>query len=196
MLGLLAVVGVAAVTAAQQDETDMSPASVRRAEMLILARCAVCHTPDLIAQQRLSPDRWTATVEKMVQWGAQLTPDETDELISYLSRRYAPDAPANLSPIGEAFMQVRPFMEDPAASGPVIGVATRGAGIYASNCLACHGEEARGLVGPKLVKSPILKNEGAFWETVLHGRGAMPGWGQALSDQQIADVYAWLRALP
>lgn len=188
--------GMAAVTVAQEDDTEISPGSIRRAEMLILARCAVCHTPDLIAQQRLSAERWTATVEKMVQWGAQLTPDETDQLISYLSRRYAPGASAHLPPIGEAFTQVRPFTEDSAAAGPVIGVATRGAGIYASNCLACHGEGARGLVGPKLVKSPVLKNEGAFWETVLHGRGAMPGWGQALSDQEIADVYAWLRALP
>ena len=50
-----------------------------------------------------------------------------------------------------------------------------------------------GGMGPKLVKNPILKQEDLFWETVLHGRGAMPAWGSVLSRQDIADIHAWLR---
>ena len=50
-------------------------------------------------------------------------------------------------------------------------------------------------MGPKLTRNAILKNEGAFWDTVLHGRGPMPAWGDALSDQEIADVHAWLLSL-
>ena len=51
-----------------------------------------------------------------------------------------------------------------------------------------------GLVGPKLTRSGILKDEGTFWETVLHGRGPMPAWEAVLSRQDIADVHAWLSA--
>ena len=52
----------------------VSAALAPRAEGLIIARCSVCHSPDLIAQQRLSRDRWRVTVEKMQHWGAQISP--------------------------------------------------------------------------------------------------------------------------
>ena len=79
-----------------------------------------------------------------------------------------------------------------ATDGPLTGVAARGAGLFAHNCQACHGEGAVGGAGPKLASNTILKNEGAFWETVLHGRGPMPAWGAVLSHQEIADIHAWL----
>jgi cytochrome c oxidase cbb3-type subunit 3 len=47
-------------------------------------------------------------------------------------------------------------------------------------------------MGPKLEKNPILKREDLFWETVLRGRGPMPAWGSFLSQQDIADIHAWL----
>lgn len=71
----------------------------------------------------------------------------------------------------------------------MIGVAGRGADLFEHNCQACHGS---GAMGPKLVQNPILKNEGAFWETVLHGRGPMPTWSSVVSHQDFADINAWL----
>jgi cytochrome c oxidase cbb3-type subunit 3 len=50
-------------------------------------------------------------------------------------------------------------------------------------------------MGPTLARNAILKNESAFWDTVLHGRGPMPAWRGALSDQDIADIHAWLLGL-
>ncbi|BCA56340.1 hypothetical protein W02_34800 [Nitrospira sp. KM1] len=47
-------------------------------------------------------------------------------------------------------------------------------------------------MGPKLTKNPILKHEDRFRETVLHGRSPMPAWDPVLSEQDIADVHAWL----
>jgi cytochrome c oxidase cbb3-type subunit 3 len=38
-------------------------------------------------------------------------------------------------------------------------------------------------------------DEGAFWETVLYGRGAMPAWSGILTDQDIADIHAWLKSI-
>ncbi|MBX3236012.1 MAG: c-type cytochrome [Nitrospiraceae bacterium] len=189
---LLALVGIVAVSAAQEDDGSVTPSMVHRADALILARCSVCHTADLVYQQRLPADRWTATVEKMTHWCAQLSQDEAAFLIRYLSARYHPGAPDRLpSPDGDA-EKVEVLKPEPASAGPVAGVAERGAAVFSTNCQACHGAGAGGGVGPKLAGNPVLKHEGAFWETVLYGRGAMPAWGNALSQQDIADVHAWL----
>ncbi len=187
---VLGVAGGAAMTGAQEE--DVVAALAPRAETLILARCSVCHTPDLVAQQRLPKDRWEATVQKMRHWGAEITEEEAGLLVRFLSARYHPGAPDQLPPLDSELRKAEPLTQEPAAEGPLVGVAVRGAGIFEHNCQACHGTGASGGFGPKLAKNPILKHDDLFWETVLHGRGPMPAWGAALSHQDIADVHAWL----
>ncbi len=192
----IVAVGLAAASMAQEDDRfTVDPGLARRADALILARCSVCHAPDLIYQQRLSHERWTATVDKMVQWGAEVSPDEADLLVQYLAARYHQGAPDQIPPLDSELGKSEPLTQESAVDGPLTGVAARGSAIYAHNCQACHGESAAGGMGPKLARNTILKNEGAFWDTVLHGRGPMPAWDGALSDQDIADVHAWLLAL-
>lgn len=187
---VLGMAGVAVVTGAQED--DVVTALAPRAETLILARCSVCHTPDLVAQQRLPKDRWEATVEKMRHWGAEITEEEAGLLVRFLSARYHPGAPDQLPPLDSELRKAEPLTQEPADTGPLVGLAVRGAGIFEHNCQACHGTGASGGFGPKLAKNPILKHEDLFWETVLYGRGPMPAWGVALSHQDIADIHAWL----
>jgi len=180
-------------TAAQEDDlAAVSTVLAPRAEALIIARCAVCHSQDLIVQQRLPRERWEATVEKMTRWGAEISNDEADLLMRYLSVRYHPGAPDHLPPLDSELRKAEPLTQEPVAEGPLTGVATRGAGVFEHNCQACHGAGAVGGMGPKLVKNPILKHEESFWETMVHGRGSMPAWGAVLSHQDIADIYAWL----
>ncbi len=187
------LVGLAVMTSAQEDDlAAVSAALAPRAEGLILARCSVCHSADLIVQQRLPRARWEATVEKMRHWGAEISHDEADLLVRYLSARYHQGAPDQVPPLNHEIGKTEPLTQEPAAEGPVTGVAARGAGLFEHNCQACHGSGAMGGMGPKLVKNPILKHEDVFWETVLHGRGPMPAWGSVLSHQDIADIYAWL----
>ncbi len=192
-LVVLGLAGLAAMTAAQEDDlASVSAALAPRAEGLIIARCSVCHSPDLIAQQRLPKDRWLATVDKMKHWGAEMTDDEAELLVRYLSARYHPAAPDHLPPFDHELSRAEPLTQEPADTGPVVGLAARGAGIFEHNCQACHGTGAAGGMGPKLAKNPILKHDDLFWETVLHGRGPMPAWGSVLSPQDIADVHTWL----
>lgn len=186
------VVGLSYAMRSGAQEDDLVMALAPRAEGLILARCSVCHSPDLITQQRLPKDRWVATVEKMTHWGAQLSPDEADVLVRFLSARYHPGAPDSLPSLDADVHKAEPLEQPQGQTGPLVGVAARGAGIFEHNCQACHGAGASGAFGPALAKNPILKHEDLFWETVLHGRGPMPAWGGALSHQDIADVHAWL----
>jgi cytochrome c oxidase cbb3-type subunit III len=191
----LAISGVmlTAVTALPEDDLkSISIALAPRAEALIMARCSVCHTADLITQQRMPPARWEATVDKMKHWGAEISQEEAGLLVRYLSARYHPDAPDRLPPLEHEVGLAEPLGQEPASTGPLVGVARRGAGIFENNCQACHGHEGIGGQGPKLSKNPILKHEDLFWDTVLHGRGPMPAWGSILSEQDIADIHAWL----
>lgn len=184
---------LAAVSALPEDDLNsISIALGLRAEGLILARCSVCHTADLITQQRLPRERWEATVDKMKHWGAEISQEEQILLVRYLSARYHPGAPDRLPPLEHEAGPAEPLGQEPASTGPLVGVAGRGSGIFEHNCQACHGQGGIGGVGPKLSKNPILKQEEHFWDTVLHGRGPMPAWGSILSEQDIADIHAWL----
>jgi cytochrome c oxidase cbb3-type subunit III len=190
---VIGLVAFADITAAHEDDlATLNTASALRAEGLIIARCSVCHSPDLITQQRLPGKRWEATVEKMKRWGAEISNEEADLLLQYLSARYHPGAPDHLPPLDSELRKAEPLTQEPVSEGPLTGIAARGAGIFEHNCQACHGAGAVGGMGPKLVKNPILKHEEFFWETIVHGRGSMPAWGAVLSHQDIADIYAWL----
>ena len=189
-IGGVALAALAAAPA--EDRGSISHALSLRAEGLILARCSVCHSADLITQQRLPSERWEATVEKMKHWGADISQEEAGLLTRYLSARYHPDAPDPLPQLEHEAGRAEPLAQEPASTEPLVGVAKRGAGIFEHNCQACHGQGGIGGVGPKLSKNPILSHEDVFWDTVLHGRGPMPAWGSILSGQDIADIHAWL----
>ena len=184
------------VGAPSSTATNEPPASANlRAEGLLLSRCAVCHSTDLVTQQRLDRGRWVATIDKMAHWGAEVSKEEAVMLADYLSARYHPDVP-DQEPAHEPEHAAEPLrVETPAAAGRPPGETAHGEVVYAHNCQACHGSGAIGGVGPKLSGNPILGDEDRFWETVLHGRGAMPAWEAALNAQEIADVRAWLGSL-
>ena len=55
------------------------------------SRCYACHSSDLLLQQRLTQKQWTATVEKMMRWGAEVKDDEKPVIIDYLAKRFGVD---------------------------------------------------------------------------------------------------------
>lgn len=187
----LGAVGVQALSTARA-EPPIDAALAARAEGIVLSRCGVCHSTDLISQQRLPRAKWEAIVAKMRHWGAQLSDDDAAALLAYVADRYAPTAPIVSVP-PPAAASLPPNI--PAVSDRPTGVARRGATLFATNCQACHGEKAVGGAGPKLSGNPILREGDRFWETVLHGRGAMPAWAALLKPQDIADIHAWLQTL-
>lgn len=77
-------------------------------------RCLVCHEADLITSQKLSLTGWTRSVDKMVRWGAQVTPAEREVLQPYLAEHFAP----------------RPVASHAASEA--------GLAVYKRACLVCH----------------------------------------------------------
>jgi mono/diheme cytochrome c family protein len=75
------------------------------------------------------------------------------------------------------------------------GDSARGEGLYNASCVVCHGPQAAGGIGPRLAGNAVLSNEQAFWKVVYEGRHVMPPLKGAITEQQMADIQAWLKTL-
>jgi hypothetical protein len=51
-------------------------------------RCSVCHSLDRVISAHHTAAEWKVTVDRMVNRGAQLTPQEEQTLIDYLAKNY------------------------------------------------------------------------------------------------------------
>jgi cytochrome c5 len=78
------------------------------------SRCVICHESDIITSQKLSLTGWTNSINKMVRWGSQITPEERAVLQPYLAMHFGPK--------------------------PVASHAANEAGLatYKRACLTCH----------------------------------------------------------
>ena len=79
----------------------------QRGLAFIHARCTICHSSDLITQQRLDPSMWTKVVDKMIRWGAPVSPAEREFVLDYLSSSYGPQRSTDSSS-AETEQQLRP----------------------------------------------------------------------------------------
>ena len=52
--------------------------------------CLVCHSGDVLRQQRLTERQWTASIAKMKGWGAEVSDADVPRLIAYLQERFGP----------------------------------------------------------------------------------------------------------
>lgn len=85
---------------------------------VLKSRCTVCHESDIITSQRLSLVGWTRSVDKMVRWGTQITPEEREVLQPYLAMHFGP----------------RPAASHAASEASV----KAGEATYKRACLTCH----------------------------------------------------------
>lgn len=93
---------------------------------VLKARCLICHESDIITSQKLSLTGWTNSINKMVRWGTQITPDERAVLQPYLAMHFGPKPTASHSPT--------------VASAEVGATLALSAveGTYTRACLVCH----------------------------------------------------------
>ncbi len=70
------------------------------------------------------------------------------------------------------------------------GDTAKGAEVYVGHCASCHGVDGSGGSGPSLTGEAEDPTEIAA--VVVNGDGEMPGFAGALSDQDMADVVAYV----
>ena len=74
---------------------------------------------------------------------------------------------------------------------------TSGEELFANICQGCHMQDAMGATGagayPSLASNSYLQSSGYPVHVVVHGRRAMPPFGDMLSDDQIAAVVNYVR---
>jgi cytochrome c oxidase subunit II len=86
--------------------------------------------------------------------------------------------------------------DDPNKTWTIDELKQRGEKVYASNCVACHQANGRGVPGafPALDGSPIVNGaKDTQVKLVLNGKNAMPAWKSVLSDTEIAAVITYTR---
>jgi mono/diheme cytochrome c family protein len=73
-----------------------------------------------------------------------------------------------------------------------------GEGLYKGVCQGCHMPDAQGAVGagayPALAKDPRLQTPAYPALVVINGQKAMPQFGDALNDDQVANVVNYIRS--
>ena len=82
-----------------------------------------------------------------------------------------------------------------APAGPPAGDGAQGEALWAAQpCSGCHGANAEGNLGPRLAGTGL-----SFDQVLLQvrtGAAPMPAFTEEqISDQQVADIYAWLKSL-
>lgn len=93
----LAFVIAASSHVATAQTTQTTPPAVAGTQLpngpgkpILQRACNSCHTLTVITSKRATPDEWAKTVNEMVNRGADLSDDEMDQLIAYLSTNFGP----------------------------------------------------------------------------------------------------------
>jgi cytochrome c2 len=78
----VAVVVGSAPTAAQQADIPQTPG------WELVMRCVICHSVEIAVQQRLGPEGWSDTLDRMIKYGAPIPPEDKQRLMTYLLRHF------------------------------------------------------------------------------------------------------------
>ena len=82
--------------------------------------------------------------------------------------------------------------EEPTTTGGT-GDAAKGEAVFSDNCSGCHGLSGHGgNGGPDLTSIPSAKDRAKVLAQVTNGGGGMPAFKGTLSDQEIANVAAYV----
>ena len=51
---------------------------------MVTGRCIICHSLEMIAQQRQSREEWTVIVDRMITYGMPMEPGDRERMLTYL----------------------------------------------------------------------------------------------------------------
>ena len=201
----------------------LSPEHVDHGAQIFQERCAKCHRPDgggdvgpnLTDKYWLdggSPAEIHATIrdgvhqEGMPTWSWKIRPDEVWAAAAYVETLRGTNVVNGKEPQGQPWEPGTPsaarraaltatlqeVLDDPAA-------VARGQQVFMVRCLACHGPQGGGLVGPNLTDDHWIHGGGLadIFHTVMEGvpEKGMISWKKQLSRQEIQDVVAFVASI-
>ncbi|MFS0727977.1 c-type cytochrome [Paenibacillus sp. 1P07SE] len=73
-----------------------------------------------------------------------------------------------------------------------VASAPAGGGLYKQHCLACHGTDLRGKVGPDLSRIGSQYTKQELEAVIGKGRGGMPGFSGQMTPAEIRTLANWL----
>lgn len=147
---------------AETQQTGPFPAGAGR-DVLVVA-CTQCHRAGPITQLRMGEEGWRRQVYNMVLRGAQVGPDEIDDVVKYLVTNFGPGVPI-----------------PGAATPPVALRAGAGADLVAGACGICHGMD----------RVVAVDRPGRQWEAIVHRMVAI---GAPIDDKQTKQIISYLEA--
>jgi hypothetical protein len=80
--------GDAEATPSDTGSSSGSTSSTLDGQALVAERCTTCHSAARIDSEHMNEAGWTAVVDRMISYGAQLNADERDAVIAYLTETH------------------------------------------------------------------------------------------------------------
>ena len=130
---------------------------------IVAVACSQCHYLGTIAKIRNGAAGWRMYVNNMVLRGAQLTPDEIDKVVDYLSLNLGPGA--NLPP-----------------AKPVALPDGNGKNLVETRCTLCHDLERVATAKRQKASWPVIVNNMVAW-----GATATPDEAKTMADYLAAN---------
>jgi len=53
---------------------------------MVTGRCIICHSLEMIAQQRQTRAEWTVIVDRMISYGMPVGPGDKERILAYLTK--------------------------------------------------------------------------------------------------------------
>ncbi len=57
-----------------------------RDRQLVTGRCIICHSLEMIAQQRQTRAEWAVIVDRMISYGMPVQPGDREQILTYLAK--------------------------------------------------------------------------------------------------------------
>jgi mono/diheme cytochrome c family protein len=145
---------------AEAQQSNPFPAGVGRD--IIATACTQCHRAGPITQLRMGEAAWRRQVYNMVLRGAQIGPDEIDDVVKYLATNFGPGVPIPGS-----------------APAPVKLPDGAGADLVTGTCGICHGVD----------RVVAVARPDRQWEAIVHRMVAI---GAPIDADQARQIISYL----